>query len=522
MKLGNWYHASAHPVSRGKGKSAVGAAAYVTGQTLENREDGKYRSRNHPGDVAAWGTVAPPGAPAYLTDPKQLAEAWNNAQAADGRKNAQTARHWEFALRDGWKVDEKIAVTKAIAQSFTDNYGVMTTYAVHEPTAHGDSRNWHGHIVHNMRQVGPDGFGAKVRGPVAFATAKIELEWGRHMIEDRLNEQLAKSGCDFRVTCDSYKTLGIAKEPTKHLGSKQHQAELRGERSETGDENREIRARNEAEIISLTEARKDRIMAQSQPDPFEVRIAEGQADVEQMEAQRVEHRRFFAAIKDDHEDGRLTRRQRDQEDAERAEQGDDITSVRNRFLNLAGEYYDMMRPYGSLSMIVGMEGREAKIEHERLTKQMEAEADPDKRNFIEMRRDIQFAEYYAYTGHRLAEMSKVITGDRDSEQAQLREQDAREWRDMANYLREQRSALQERMAEPEYQAQRGEQEKPASREEVYDRDQEISDIKARWKNDYNVEVTDAKAEKIAASRREGEESEAGIEASRGRSAGNSR
>src|SRR4051812_1331701 len=100
-----WYHANVKSISRGSGKSAVGLASYITGQTLYDQENQRNTYRGHPGDVLAWGTVAPAGAPAYLTDPEQLAKAWNDAQAAEKRINSHLANHWDIGLYRGGTVE---------------------------------------------------------------------------------------------------------------------------------------------------------------------------------------------------------------------------------------------------------------------------------------------------------------------------------------------------------------------------------------------------------------------------------
>src|SRR5664280_2203479 len=158
----SWFHAHQDTIGRSSGRTATGIASYVTGERIKDEETGRWLKRNHPGDVLAFGTVAPLGAPEYLTDNSQLARAWNEAQKADSRKNAQLARHWNIALSRDLTAEQQVEVMKEIAQAFTTHYGTLTTWAVHSPTGHGDERNAHGHIVHNMRLVTPDGFGPKV------------------------------------------------------------------------------------------------------------------------------------------------------------------------------------------------------------------------------------------------------------------------------------------------------------------------------------------------------------------------
>ena len=138
-----------------------------------------------------------------------------------------------------------------MANEISKRYGVMVTWAVHKPTDHGDDRNWHIHLGYNMRRVGPDGFGEKVRVLSARISARDELTWQRKMFADVLNERLEKTGSEERVSHETYEKQGIDREPTEHLGNKQNQAELKGDVTPTGEHNRRVRARNHAHGAEL-------------------------------------------------------------------------------------------------------------------------------------------------------------------------------------------------------------------------------------------------------------------------------
>jgi hypothetical protein len=153
VQSASWYHATQDVVSRSQGRSAVGLASYVTGEKMKNIETGVWSKRNPPGDVVDYGTTVPAGAMAWLTDNEKLQEAWNAAQAAETRINSQLARHWNLALWGGASVQDHVEVMETIAQGVSDRYGLMVTWAVHQPTEHGDPNNWHGHLATNLRRV---------------------------------------------------------------------------------------------------------------------------------------------------------------------------------------------------------------------------------------------------------------------------------------------------------------------------------------------------------------------------------
>jgi MobA/MobL family protein len=175
-----WYHAQVRGVSRGDSKSAVGLASYITGKKLYDEENQRGCYRGHPGDVLAWGTAAPSGAPSYLTDPDQLAKAWNDAQRAEKRVDSHLANHWDIGLYRGGTVEGHRQVMERIAEQTSQRYGIMVTWAVHAPSGEGSEHNWHGHLAMNMRRVSPEGFGPKAREIVDGKTRRLETEWVPH------------------------------------------------------------------------------------------------------------------------------------------------------------------------------------------------------------------------------------------------------------------------------------------------------------------------------------------------------
>src|ERR1700722_4768403 len=138
---GDWYHAHVEKVSRGDGKSAVGLAAYVTGERLNDQENQRLCYRGHPGEVLAWGTVAHGTALSYLTDPNQLGRAWNDVQKSETRINSHLANHENLASSGRFGDEDHVWAAKEIARRYSARYGVMVTWAVHKPTDHGDDHN---------------------------------------------------------------------------------------------------------------------------------------------------------------------------------------------------------------------------------------------------------------------------------------------------------------------------------------------------------------------------------------------
>lgn len=470
-----WFHAHQDTIGRSSGRTATGIASYVTGQRIKDEETGRWLKRNHPGDVLAFGTVAPQDAPAYLTDNSQLARAWNEAQQADSRKNAQLARHWNIALARDLTPEQQVEVMTAIAQAFTDRYGTMTTWAVHSPTNHGDERNAHGHIVHNMRMVTPEGFGPKVLEPVVFKTAKREMEWARAMIAGKINEGLERAGLDERVSHLSYEAQGIDREATKHLGDKQNQAELKGENTPIGDHNRGVDERNKqreaedgarqteqaqltAEIIDLEEERRRRNQGMEAPKATEDdtrRQADRQeeryrqADQAHKEQQK-EHstQRLIDDAKRQAEDAERDKAKRQKETDARREAGEPA-DARRRYEQALGENFNINDPFGSLAKAAMSEYQMFTKQQQALKEQAAKEQDPEAKRMIEMRRQIEAHDYMVITHERLAGISRAITRG-DNEIARKDDLDASRHRARAMELRAERDG---RTADHEKQQQ---------------------------------------------------------------------
>ena len=89
------YHCSIKVISRGKGKSAVAAAAYRAGEKITNQFDGMTHDYTHKGGVVHTEILLPDHAPAAFSDRAVL---WNEVEKIEKAKNAQLAREIEIAL----------------------------------------------------------------------------------------------------------------------------------------------------------------------------------------------------------------------------------------------------------------------------------------------------------------------------------------------------------------------------------------------------------------------------------------
>ena len=89
------YHWNIGIVSRGKGKSAVAAAAYRSGEKLTNEWDGMTHDYTRKGGVVHTEIMLPPHAPPSFSDRSTL---WNSVELYEKAGNAQLAREIDAAL----------------------------------------------------------------------------------------------------------------------------------------------------------------------------------------------------------------------------------------------------------------------------------------------------------------------------------------------------------------------------------------------------------------------------------------
>lgn len=460
-----WYHCEVNPVSKKGGKNgtkgAVGAAAYITGLTLKDETANKWRYRGHPGEVLAWGSVAPKDAPAYLSDRNQISKAWNDVQRSETRINARVCRHGNFALSREFSAEDNRWVCQQTASRISERYQVLCTWAIHAPTPHGDERNQHGHFIFSERVIDHTGITTKkVRClSASLDQAKAELIWQRKLVEDTVNKRLEFIGSNERITADSYKTRGIEREPSKHLGAKQHQAELNGMPTPTGDKNRAIHERNaeydreiaaivercEAEIYDFMQRRGGRGVDITDHELNSQQIKET-ALLRELQAQKERTAEFEARVQASVDDAKRREREINEQNEARRTAGD-IADPQLRYSQALGA----SAQGDSIATAIRAAAKEAELfarDRQDLQRQIASENDPQKLRSLELRRDIESAEYMAVTTDRIIGISRALSG-RDTEDIVRDRANAREYWEEARELREERRDLQREVREQE-------------------------------------------------------------------------
>lgn len=131
------------------------------------------------------------------------------------------------------------------------------------------------------------------------------------------------------------------------------------------------------------------------------------------------------------------------------QQTGDPADARARYAQALGESYDIKDPFRSLAKAAMSEYAMFNKQQQDLKAQVAAEADPEKKRMIELRRQIEAHDYMAITHERLAGIGRAISG-RDSEGAQQDDIAASRHRARGMELRAERDG---RTPEPEKQQQ---------------------------------------------------------------------
>ena len=270
------YHCSIKIVSRGKGKSAVAAAAYRSGEKLTNEWDGLTHDYTKKGGVVHSEILLPAHAPPAFSDRSTL---WNSVELSEKSNNAQLAREVEIALPVELSREEQTRLVREYCSSQFVSKGMIADFNLHD-TGGG---NPHAHILLTMRPLDENGAwlpkskkeyvldenGEKIRLPSGrYKTRKVDLvDWNnrenaevwRRTWADLTNEFLAQNNCPERIDHRSYERQGIDQIPTVHVGVSATQMEKKGIVTERGELNRNINAANRIlrEIRRLVRGLKD-------------------------------------------------------------------------------------------------------------------------------------------------------------------------------------------------------------------------------------------------------------------------
>ena len=146
------YHMQAKVVSRGKGRSAVAASAYMSCSSVTNEYDGVHHDYTRKKGLMWERVFLPEHAPAEWQDRAAL---WNAVEEAEKSKDSRLAREFVVALPRELTPDQQIALlTEYIQQQFVAD-GMCADVAIHDPDPPG--HNPHAHILLTIRPLDKHG-----------------------------------------------------------------------------------------------------------------------------------------------------------------------------------------------------------------------------------------------------------------------------------------------------------------------------------------------------------------------------
>ena len=144
------YHCNCKIIGRSGGRSAVGAAAYRSGEKITNDYDGITHDYTNKGGVVYAEIMLPENAPQEWQDRATL---WNEVERAEKDSRAQLAREYEVALPRELSREEQIQLVRGFVQENFVKNGMCADIAIHDK----EDGNPHAHILLTMRPIDEKG-----------------------------------------------------------------------------------------------------------------------------------------------------------------------------------------------------------------------------------------------------------------------------------------------------------------------------------------------------------------------------
>ena len=144
------YHMQAKVVSRGSGRSAVAASAYMSCSCMYNDYDGIQHDYTRKHGLIYQEVILPPMAPPEWKNREQL---WNAVEAAEKTKDSRLAREFVVALPIELDKDSNLSLLQNFIQKNFVDMGMCADFAIHDTDGH----NPHAHILLTVRPLNENG-----------------------------------------------------------------------------------------------------------------------------------------------------------------------------------------------------------------------------------------------------------------------------------------------------------------------------------------------------------------------------
>ena len=249
------YHFSAKVISRQTGASAVASAAYRSASELHDDRFNRNHDFSNKAGVIHSEVMLPEGAPERLNDRAAL---WNEVEAGEKRKDAQLAREVEFSIPREMNEKQGVALAKDFVKKQFVDRGMVADLNVHWDKAKDGTPKPHAHVMLAMRDVGPEGFGAKNRD---WNSTELLKDW-REAWSAHVNERMAELGLEGRIDHRSYEAQGIELEPQHKIGPAASRRPEQGLEAERIEDHTRIARDNGEKIIANPSIALDAITRQ--------------------------------------------------------------------------------------------------------------------------------------------------------------------------------------------------------------------------------------------------------------------
>lgn len=234
MALFSW---SMQIIKRSAGRSVVAAAAYRAGERLHDERQDLVHDYRRRGGVDHTEILLPANAPGWC-DGLTRQTLWNRVEAAEKRKDAQTARELRIMIPRELNPQERIIVVRDYLQRSFVSKGMVADVAWHNKTASDGQEQPHAHVLLTMRPLTPAGFGPKARHdwvpdpaglthpdgrPVMVVSDRASwncpdyFERCREDWENVANTALERTGSDARIDRRSLLERGLSRLPEPAL-----------------------------------------------------------------------------------------------------------------------------------------------------------------------------------------------------------------------------------------------------------------------------------------------------------------
>jgi Ti-type conjugative transfer relaxase TraA len=237
------YHFSAKIISRANGSSALAAAAYRSASRLHDQRIDRHHDFSNKAGVVHSEVMLPENAPEHLADRERL---WNAVEAAELRKDAQLSREIEFAIPRELNQAEGIRLARDFVDREFVQRGMIADLNIHWDSGADGEPKPHAHVMLTTREVGEEGFGAKMRD---WNRTDLLEHW-REAWAGHVNARLAELDIEARVDHRSLDAQGIDLDPQNKIGPAAARMAGQGLQLERVDEHREIARTNGEKIIA--------------------------------------------------------------------------------------------------------------------------------------------------------------------------------------------------------------------------------------------------------------------------------